>query len=1027
MVKYLINKPVSVMITFTAFFILGIITYMNIPVSLLPDIAIPEITVQITAENTSARELENTVVSRIRQQLMQTSKLRDIRTETRDGNAVARMNFDYGTNTDLAFIEVNEKVDAAMNYLPKETARPRVIKASATDIPVLNLNLTLKTNSETLKTDELLFIELSEFAESVIRRRIEQLAQVAMVDMSGLVKRQVVIVPDKSLMGTSGITLEDIEAALNDNNVDPGSMLIRDGYYEYNIRFSTILRTIEDIKNIFIRKNDMIFQLKDLAAVDIVPEKEKGMALYNGKRSIVLSIIKQSEENMSNMQTALNHIINEFNKDYPDVEFHISQNQTELLDYTISNLQQNLILAFIFVCLVSLIFLRDGKSPLIIGLSMFVSLIISLLFFYLFKISLNVVSLTGLILALGMMIDNSIIVTDNVGQYKDKGLTLDEACVKGTNEVIAPMLSSSFTTISVFVPLIFLSGIAGAIFFDQAFSVTVGLLVSYITGIMLLPVLYKLAYSMKLPRIFGGKKKAGEGGNPAKVSAVEKLYHRIIEWIFRHKALTAAAMFAIFPLCAYLFTVIPKEKMPNVNQDELIAAIEWNENIHVIENNDRTVGLLNAFLPEVKEISALVAQQQFLLNIQREQTSAETEVYIKAKTPDDIPKLKTMIEQYLKSRYPQVLVTFSPAGTIFEKIFDTGESDLIVEYYSRNKAKAMDAGAIHSIEKELTEQTGETPTGISFQNQLNLSISREKLLLYKIPYNAVYKALKTAFKENQFATLRSYQQYLPIIMGEDERTVNEIINNTFITAPDNIDKSRNKLPLSSFVTVTSSEDLKTIISGKAGEYIPFEFPTVNDPERMIRTVKEHASKNPDIEVGFSGSFFSNKSMLNELMVILFISILLMYFILVAQFENFVQPLIVLLEIPIDVTAALALLIVLGHSLNLMSAIGIVVTCGIIINDSILKVDIMNQLRKSGLSLMEAIHEAGKRRLKAILMTSMTSIVCMAPLLFSGDLGSELEKPLAIATIGGMLIGTPVSLFVVPLAYWWIYRKQEHIT
>ncbi len=166
-------------------------------------------------------------------------------------------------------------------------------------------------------------------------------------------------------------------------------------------------------------------------------------------------------------------------------------------------------------------------------------------------------------------------------------------------------------------------------------------------------------------------------------------------------------------------------------------------------------------------------------------------------------------------------------------------------------------------------------------------------------------------------------------------------------------------------------------------------------------------------------------MLGELAIILFISIMLMYFILAAQFESFVQPLIVLLEIPIDIAAALGLLILLGHSLNLMSAIGIVVTCGIIINDSILKVDIMNQLRRQGMDLMEAIHEAGRRRLNAILMTSLTSIVCMLPLLFSSDMGSELEKPLAIATIGGMVIGTPISLFVVPLAYWFIYRNKNN--
>jgi multidrug efflux pump subunit AcrB len=230
--------------------------------------------------------------------------------------------------------------------------------------------------------------------------------------------------------------------------------------------------------------------------------------------------------------------------------------------------------------------------------------------------------------------------------------------------------------------------------------------------------------------------------------------------------------------------------------------------------------------------------------------------------------------------------------------------------------------------------------------------------------------------------------------------------------------------LSVFVSITPAEDLKTIVAGKNGEYIPMDFYRVDDPDKIIQSSKQQAHSSALWEVDFSGSFFSNRKMINELMIILFISILLMYFILAAQFESFVQPLIVLLEIPIDIAAALGLLILLGHSLNLMSAIGIVVTCGIIINDSILKVDIMNQLRREGYPLMEAIHEAGRRRLKAILMTSLTSIVCMAPLLFSYDMGSELEKPLAIATIGGMLIGTPVSLFVVPLVYWRIYRTKS---
>lgn len=1031
MIKFLINRPIAVFMAFTAFFILGIITYLNIPVSLLPDIAIPEITVQISGKNTSARELENTVVVPIRQQLLQISNIRDLKTETRDGNAIIRLDFEYGTDTDLAFIEVNEKIDAAMNYIPKDVERPRVIKASATDIPVFSLNLTLKDQKAFEEIDETRFLELCEFAESIIKRRIEQLPQVAMADMTGLMKKQVLIATDNNLMELSSVTLTDIEGALINNNIEPGSMIVRDGYYEYNIKFSAVLRTLEDIQNIYIRKNDKIFQLKDLADIQIISEKEKGMSLYNGKRAVTLAVIKQADENMSDMQKALGKEISRFQEMYPEVSFDISQNQTELLDYTISNLQQNLLLAFIFVCLVSAFFLKDVRSPIIIGLSMFISLIISLLFFYLFHISLNVVSLTGLILALGMMIDSSIIVTDNIGQYRLKGLSLDESCIKGTNEVIAPMLSSSLTTISVFIPLIFLSGIAGAIFFDQAFSVTIGLLVSYVTGIVLLPVLYKLVYSTRIPHLITRLKnkvivkKSQEISSSDEIteSVVERVYHAGVNWIFRHKILTLIIMLAVFPLCLWLFWIIPKEKMPDISQNELLVKIEWNENIHIEENMNRSNDLMLAMVQHVTESSGLVGQQQYLLNREREQTSSESEVYFKTPLPEDILPLQKEIEKYFTLHFPSVIVTFSPVSTIFERIFVTGEPDLVIEYYSKKRSDIPDLEMIRALENDIIKYTGEVPSGISFQKQFNLEIDREKLLLYKVSYDEVYKTLKTAFKENEFSTLRSYQQYLPIVLGNSGQNIQAVIDKTLISTSVDEDGRKNRLPLSAFVQISLAEDMKTIVAGKNGEYIPLNFYETDRAEEIIKTTRANLSSNDTWEVNFSGSYFSNQKMINQLIIILFISILLMYFILAAQFESFLQPLIVLLEIPIDIAASLGLLLILGHSLNLMSAIGIVVTCGIIINDSILKVDIMNQLRKSGYEVMEAIHEAGRRRLKAILMTSLTSIVCMAPLLFSSDMGSELEKPLALATIGGMIIGTPVSLFVVPLVYWWIYRKK----
>ena len=570
MIKFLLQRPIAVLMAFTACFIVGLVTYFTIPVSLLPDIAIPEITVQVSGQNTSARELENTVVKTIRQQLMQVASLRDIHSETRDGAAIIRLNFDFGTNTDLAFIEVNEKIDAAMNYLPREVERPRVIKASATDIPVFCLNLTLKSDSAYSEINEGSFLDLCQFAETVIKRRIEQLPEVAMVDVTGILKRQLQIVPDMKLLKMSEITLDDLEAALTSNNIEPGSMTVRDGYYEYNIKFSTLLRTPEDVENIYIRKNNPIFQLKDLARISVVPEKETGASLSNGKRAVTLAVIKQADENMDNMKEALAEVTDYFASVYPDIDFSISRNQTELLDYTISNLKQNLSLGFLFICIVAILFLGDIKSPAVIGLSMVVSLIISFLFFYLCKMSLNIISISGLILALGMMIDSSIIVTENITQYRTRGYSLEEACNKGTTEVITPMLSSTFTTIAVFVPLVFMSGIAGAIFFDQAFAVTVGLMVSYFTGIMLLPVLYKLVYSIPDIKHKGFNMRIN---NLVKEHTLDRFYDTGVDFVFRHKTASLIFIAITLPLCAFLFYEIPKSPVDVILIEDFTALI----------------------------------------------------------------------------------------------------------------------------------------------------------------------------------------------------------------------------------------------------------------------------------------------------------------------------------------------------------------------------------------------------------------------------------------------------------------------
>ena len=960
----------------------------------------------------------------MRRQLLQVSGLREIKSETRDGDGIIRLEFDFGVNTDLAFIEVNEKIDAAMNSLPKETERPKAIKASATDIPVLYLNMTLKDDKAYEDTDEVRFLNMCELAENVVKRRIEQLSEVAMADITGVPGRMLQIVPDQEKLSITGITIADIESALASNNVEPGSMLIRDGYYEYNVRFSTLLRTQQDVENIYIRKGERLMQLKDLCKVDIVSQKRQGMSVAGGKRAVTLAIIKQGDENMDAMKAKLKETTDHFATMYPDIEFQVCRNQTELLDYSISNLQENFIIGFLLIFFVAIYFLGDVRSPMVIGLSMTVSVVITFFLFYLFKISLNIISLSGLILAVGMMIDNSIIVTENISQYREHGYSLRRACATGTTEVITPMLSSMLTTVAVFVPLIFMSGIAGAIFMDQAFSIATGLSVSYIIGIMLLPVIYLLFYRMGIrrkgflsKRFYKKEKKNGW---------LERFYDEGILWVFRHKKLSIAMTLATLPLCFFLFSYLEKERMPEIEQNELVMRIDWNENIHVDENHRRINALTRRIEKMVTEHTAYVGIQDYILNDGSKLSATEAELYFKTEQSEGIKTLQEELDKIVRDEYPLAVLTFSPPETIFEKLFVTGEADIVAQLHPSNHSLTPDPSSLHNVENAIMRQTGIKNEGIALRNQMNIVVNRERLLLYNVSYNEVTRLLRTAFKDNKVSTLRSFQQYLPISIVGEEQSINEILMNTLVQSQADKNGEVSHIPLDWLVKVVPSEDLKCITAGKDGEYIPISFFDIEDAPQLMNDIRKAVRQTGDWEADFSGSFFSNKKMIGELTVILFVSILLMYFILCAQFESFLQPLIVLVEIPIDVAFALASLWVFGHTLNLMSAIGIIVTCGIVVNDSILKIDSINELRKAGTPLMQAIHTAGIRRLRPIVMTSLTTIVAMAPLLFSNDMGSELQRPLAIAMTGSMLLGTLVSLFIIPLIYWFIYRRKESL-
>ena len=985
-----------------AFLLLGIVASFRIPTSLMPDIAIPEITVQLAYQNNTAMELETNVVRPLRNQLLQVANLKDIETETRDGFATLKLIFEFGTNTDYAFIETNEKVDASLNFLPRDLDRPKVIKASATDIPILNLTVSLKDNYSGER-----FLELSEFTETVLKKRIEQLPDIALADMSGQTQSEIVVTPNKDKLQSLNITNNELISSITQNNFELGNLIVQNGIYQYNFKFSNPLRTKTDIEDIYLIINKKLFKLKDLATVVLQPKKDRGLVYLNGKRAIVLAIIKQADARVYDLKESLEVLTASFKNDYSNLEFSTNQDQTKLLKLSIDNLKSSLWIGSILAVLIMFFFLKDVKSPLIIAVSIPVSLIVSLLLMYVFGLSINIISLSGLILGVGMMIDNAIIVIDNITQKLEIGLNLHEACAEGTNEIVTPLISSVLTTCSVFLPLLFLSGITGALFYDQAIAVSIGLGSSLIVSIVLIPVIYKQLKNKNFR--FEKWLKLN-----TKTQNIENWYEVGYHFFFDRKWLVYGISIISMIIAIVLFQIMDYTQLPEINQNETIANIDWNENINVSENQNRIQGFLKD-IPNIDLQFSQTGEQQFLLKRDNTKSFSEASIYIKTTSEKQLEQIKLTFQEKIQNVFPNSIVKYTAPKTIFEYIFGTDKSELTAQVFSKTSLEVPSEDKLMSVDTLLFDKTS---SNIPLQQTASIQIIHENVLLYNVNYENLINELKTAFNENFVDNLKTAQKFIPIKLNYESKNFEDIIYNLLVRNENNVN-----IPVKNLIKVKNIQQYKTITANRNGEYLGYNINNLsNSIDEDINDIKRIFMSSKDFNVKFVGSWLSLKKLNSELITVIIVALLLLYFIMAAQFESLWQPLIILLEIPIDVGGALLLLWLFGGTINVMAAIGIVVMSGVIINDSILKIHTINLLRKKGLPKEEAIKQGGKLRLKPILMTSLTTILALTPFLFMTGLGAELQKPLALTVIGGMILGTFISLYFIPLMYYQLSKE-----
>jgi multidrug efflux pump subunit AcrB len=674
-------------------------------------------------------------------------------------------------------------------------------------------------------------------------------------------------------------------------------------------------------------------------------------------------------------------------------------------------------------------FIGSVRLPIIIGISLPLSVIISFSLFKVVGLSINIISLSGLALGLGMLIDNSIIVLDNITRHRREGLELIEACVKGVNEVMSALISSVLTTLAVFVPLIFLSGITGALFYDQAISVAIILSVSLLVAFIVLPLLYRLFFERS-------KKKYADDSRA--YLWIYKIYKKIFNGVLRAKGPVFIILVLLIPTAVFLGQILPTAGLPNIEKTETQVTLAWNEPIEVNENRRRVLQMLDEIPYEVEISESDIGINQFLL-FQGNNSVENAIIYLKFTTQEDKRQTEAFIRQFMSQRYPMASYVIEDAPNAFDQLFVSDKPFFEARFRTLGRGNLIPWEKIEDLAPALGQLTGDSipklGDGLIREAVLALNIDSDKLRLYNVNESLVKEKLKNSFGNYLVTEIKRFGEVTPVVIRDMSRDLDNTLRRLQVR-----NAAGGIYTLDQFITYSFEQDYKYLTASDLGVYHSFIWDELGvDVDQMEKNIARLAGMK-EVLVDFTGQVYEDRENLRQLIFILMVSILLLYFILSAQFESFSQPIIIVLTLPLGIAGAFLVLLMAGESLNIMSAIGMIVMLGIMVNDAILKVDTMNRymlekLSTAGISsrrhadkeaynqwLEGAMKRAGDIRLKPILMTSITTILALLPVIFAAGLGADLQRPLVYSVIGGLTFGTFTALFFIPLAYWFLMKK-----
>ena len=1006
-----IRRPVTTIMIILMVFLAGSVSYSTLDLELMPDVNLPIALVQVTYVGVGPSEIESLVTEPLEESLSTISNVENIYSVSSNNASIVIVQFVDGTDIDMAAVDMRESVDRVKSSLPDDASDPLVLKMDMNAIPIQ-----IGVNAQNMD-----LTDLNDLIEDEISPTLERIEGVASVGTSGGIEREVRVTVNPDTLAAYGLSTSSLSSMLSAENMNLPAGSVQIGNQDISVRLIGEFESVDEIRNLPITTGTgALIRLSDIATVEEVEVDRDSFSLINGETGMIISVDKQSTANLVKVSERLETRLSELREEYPDLDFMMLTDTSSYIKTSISNVTSTAFLSAFLAFLVLLVFLKDPFTSLIVAVSIPTSIMATFALMYVSGLSLNIISMGGLSIGIGMLVDNSIVVLESVYQYHEKGYNPAESAERGAKEVAMAVLASTLTTVAVFLPMSFIGGTIGDMMKSLSFTICFALISSLVVSLTFVP----MACALLLDKKKGSLLKSGSRMQKIlnrwddMLIKLSQSYEKLLAVSLHHKRRTIAVVIGVFLLSLCTIPIAGFDYMDEMDQGQISITVDTPAGASLDDKEEVVREILYRLesYPEIEMVYASVGGGSVM---SMSSSGSSSSVTVNLVDKEDRKRGINEITADMQENLGSIAGADISVGNADSASAMLSGSDLSLNIYGYDMDSLMQAEqdmiALLSSTPGFTNVEGTTEESVP---EARVYIDRAKASQYGINTSYIAGALSAAMNGTTATSYKVSGTEMDVVIRYQDTTAQYLTDLDGLMVPT---ASGGRVPLSEVARVEVQQSATSINRENQKNYVTVSADANGLSGNEVQALAEETLKNlelpDDCYYEFSGTLDSMNEGFSQLGLALIVAVLLVFMIMASQFESLVSPAIIMFSMPLAITGAIFGLLLTGKSITMTSFMGFIMLAGMVVNNGIVLVDYANQLRDRNFgTTYECLLEAGRTRLRPILMTTLTTILGLVPSALSNATGNEMMKGLSIAVIFGMMLSTLVTLVFIPVLY-----------